>query len=98
MRASGEQWTPTVINHLLLTDGSLSIERIIQFHAENRYDLHGRSSYLIYCLSTPSTYHSTLYPIISKPASFPSDTYTDYVMFGDSIIYINNFIRNIRYY
>lgn len=88
------QWTPTVIN-LMLFDKETPVESIITFHEHNLYELHGRSSYLIYCIIVPINYHDSLYPILTKKQKFISDQYETYQTYEDYNIYINDFVKDI---
>lgn len=88
------KWCSTVIN-IFIFDKNSQYQHIENFFESNLYQINGRHSYLIYCLIVPKKLHLETTNLLTKKQKFISDTYSTQILFEDSIIFLNDFVKNI---
>jgi len=88
------KWCSSVIN-IFIFDKDSQYQIVEDFFESNLYEKHGRNSFLIYCLVVPKTIHLETTALLTQKQKFISDTYSTQFIFDDSVIFLNDFVKNI---
>ena len=88
------KWCSTVIN-LFIFDESTQYNTVKDFFESNLYEIHGRHSFLIYCIAVPISISDDVTKLLNKKQKFISDNYTNIFTIDNYAIYVNDFVKNL---
>ena len=90
-------WCSSIINHFIF-DMDTNAREVQEFINENKYEVHGRGAYLIYCLTVPFKIHNETDAILQVPGGHISDTFSHKIFVGDYCVYVNDFVKHLLLY